>query len=148
MELYPDNGLVTDWCIFIRSATHSPILGLVVECTMIARTLRDFRNDLYFVSIAKSAAVLAAKGCRHMVYWAQGIAPEEDYLRFNNKLRRFAFNVCEKMALCRAGAHLHGFDAMSYLCCAIRFGLGWQNVCSPLLQRGYASRVVFRAQKV
>ena len=111
VELYPDNGLVTDW--YINSIGDALAdLGFVVEYVDDCSHIGDFRNDLYFVSIAKSAAVLIAKGCRHMVYWAQGIAPEEDYLRFNNKLRRFAFNVCEKMALCRAERIFMVSDAM------------------------------------
>ena len=101
VEIYPSNGLVTDW--YIRSiGSVLASLGFSVEYVDGCARAGDARRDLYFVSEAKSAAILVAKGCRHLIYWAQGIAPEEDYLRFGSKPRRFALAVCEKTALRRA----------------------------------------------
>ncbi|WP_307979750.1 hypothetical protein [uncultured Senegalimassilia sp.] len=101
VETYESNGLVTDWYIHTIGDMLAD-MGLSVryadDCTQVG----SFKQDLYFVSEAKSAAILVAKGCRHLIYWAQGIAPEEDYLRFGSKPRRFALAVCEKTALRRA----------------------------------------------
>lgn len=111
IELYSDNGLVTDW--YIHSISDVLVdLGLDVEYCDDCTCVGDFRHDLYFVSICKSAAILIAKGCKHLIYWAQGIAPEEDYLRFGSKPRRFAFAVCEKLALRRAQRIFMVSDAM------------------------------------
>lgn len=98
VEFYPDNGLVTDWYIHSICDVLGE-LGFDIEYCDDCTCVGDYRHDLYFVSICKSAAILIAKGCKHLIYWAQGIAPEEDYLRFGNKPRRFALSVCEKTAL-------------------------------------------------
>lgn len=111
IELYPDNGLVTDW--YIHSIGDVLVdLGLDVEYCDDCTRIGDLRHDLYFVSICKSAAILIAKGCKHLIYWAQGIAPEEDYLRFGSKPRRFAFAICEQFALRRAQRIFMVSDAM------------------------------------
>lgn len=98
VEIYPDNKLVTDWYIRSIGSVLSD-LGFSVEYVDDCTGVGSIRRDLYFVSVAKSAAILAIKGCRHLVYWAQGIAPEEDYLRFNSRLRERTLAVCEKTAL-------------------------------------------------
>lgn len=111
IELYKDNGLVTDW--YIRSIGDVlAALGFDVEYVDGCAHVGDPKRDLYFVSECKSAAILVIRGCKHYIYWAQGIAPEEDYLRFNNKFRRMAFNFCEKLALRRADRVFMVSDAM------------------------------------
>lgn len=98
VEIYPNNRLVTDW--YIRSiGSVFANLGFSVEYVDDCTKVGSIHCDLYFVSVAKSAAILAFKGCRHLVYWAQGIAPEEDFLRFNSRLRERALAACEKTAL-------------------------------------------------
>lgn len=111
VELYPDNGLVTDWYIHSISDVLGE-LGFDIEYCDDCTHVGDFRHDLYFVSICKSAAILIAKGCKNLIYWAQGIAPEEDYLRFGSKPRRFVLGVCEKTALRRAKRIFMVSDAM------------------------------------
>ena len=88
VETYEDNGLVTDWYIQSIGETFSDT-GANVRYVPDCIHSGDPKRDLYFVSEAKSAALLVARGCKHLVYWAQGIAPEEDYLRFGSKARRF-----------------------------------------------------------
>lgn len=101
IEVYPDNGLVTDWYIHSIGEVIAG-LGFSVEYVDDCTKVGNRRQDVFFVSIAKSAAILAASGCKHMFFWAQGLAPEEDYLRFNNKFRRQAFAICEKVALSKS----------------------------------------------
>lgn len=102
VETYEENGLVTDW--YIHSIGDMLFdMGISVQYSVDCTHKGNPKQDLYFVSEAKSAMILAAKGCKNLIYWAQGIAPEEDYLRFGSKPRRFALSVCEKTALMRAG---------------------------------------------
>lgn len=98
VETYEENGLVTDWYIHSIGEIFS-FMGANVRYVPDCTHSGDPKRDLYFVSEAKSAAILAVRGCKRLVYWAQGIAPEEDYLRFGSKTRRFALSVCEKTAL-------------------------------------------------
>ncbi len=111
VETYPNNGLVTDW--YIRSIGDVfARLGFDVEYTDDCTKVGDFRSDLYFVSVVKTATILFAKGCKRLVYWAQGIAPEEDYLRFGSKPRKVAFDICERLTLKRAERVFMVSDAM------------------------------------
>lgn len=113
VELYPDNSLVTNCYIYSISDALTD-LGVTIEYSDDCTRVGDLKRDLYFVSECKSAAILVAKGCGHLMYWAQGIAPEEDYLRFNSKLRRFAFTFCEKLVLRRAERIFMVSDAMRW----------------------------------
>lgn len=111
VETYEENGLVTDW--YIRSiADMISDMGICVRYVSDSTHGGNPKRDLYFVSEAKSAAILVAKGCKRLIYWAQGIAPEEDYLRFGSKPRRFALSVCEKTALRHARRVFMVSDAM------------------------------------
>lgn len=101
VETYEENGLVTDW--YIKSVGNMMSgMGISVQYVSDCTHSGNPKRDLYFVSEARSAMVLATKGCRNLIYWAQGLAPEEDYLRFGSKPRSFALGVCEKTALRRA----------------------------------------------
>lgn len=111
VEIYEENGLVTDWYIHTIGSMLSDI-GFTVQYVSDCAHCGNPKRDLYFVSEAKSAAILVARGCKHLIYWAQGIAPEEDYLRFGSKLRRFAISVCEKTALKQARRVFMVSDAM------------------------------------
>lgn len=111
VETYEENGLVTDWYIKSIGDMISG-MGIPVQYVSDCTHNGNPKRDLYFVSEAKSAMVLAAKGCRNLIYWAQGLAPEEDYLRFDSKPRRFALGVCEKTALRRAKRIFMVSDAM------------------------------------
>lgn len=111
VEIYEENGLVTDWYIHTIGSMLSDI-GFTVQYVSDCAHCGNPKRDLYFVSEAKSAAILVARGCKHLVYWAQGIAPEEDYLRFGSKPRRFALSFCEKTALRHARCVFMVSDAM------------------------------------
>lgn len=111
VEIYEENGLVTDWYIHTIGSMLSDI-GFTVQYVSDCAHSGNPKRDLYFVSEAKSAAILVARGCKHLVYWAQGIAPEEDYLRFGSKPRRFALSFCEKTALRHARCVFMVSDAM------------------------------------
>ena len=111
VETYEDNGLVTDWYIHSIGDMISG-MGIPVQYTSDCTHSGNRNLDLYFVSEAKSAMILVAKGCKNLIYWAQGIAPEEDYLRFGSKSRRLALGVCEKTALKRAKRVFMVSDAM------------------------------------
>lgn len=111
IEVYPDNGLVTDWYIHSIGDVITG-LGFAVEYVEDCTHVGNRKRDLFFVSIAKSAAILAAEGCKNIIFWAQGLAPEEDYLRFHSNLRRYAFAICEKAALRRSLGVFMVSDAM------------------------------------
>lgn len=101
LEVYEGNGLVTDCYIrSIGAALHQ--LGFFVEYVTDCSRVGDRRRDVYFVAEAKRGLLLGIEGYRNVIYWAQGIAPEEDYLRFAKTWRRSALSLCERVSLRRA----------------------------------------------
>lgn len=131
VEVYANNSRVTDW--YIRAIGDSLSgLGFRVEYVEDCLAVGNRKGDVYFVSEAKTAFDLIVHGCRNLVYWAQGIAPEEDYLRFKSRLRRSALALCEKTALTRAtrvfavsASMLHHFEKK------YRIGLSAKTYVAP-----------------
>lgn len=106
IKLETENPRVTDAYLHtIGKAVAS--LGHAVEYIYDFTALRRHRGDWVVVSTAPD--VLTARyryGCK-VIYWAQGIWPEESYLRNRSRLRFSLLGYMEKRALaCASGVFL------------------------------------------
>lgn len=57
------------------------------------------KDDYILETKATELLKLSFKGFGKFIYWFQGIIPEEDYMRFHSKWRRFIMSFAEKQAL-------------------------------------------------
>lgn len=64
----------------------------------IIRTL-DKKRDVILYTQVKYTPLLKIKGFKNLVFWFQGVTPEEVYLMFGSRLKLFAFTILEKMTL-------------------------------------------------
>lgn len=98
IELCRSNGVVTD--AYLHAIGDS--LGRVghrVEYTYSAEECPGTKSDIYVVAVAPSAAKLLSKGKKNVVFWAQGVWPEESLERHGSSIRFAACSFVEKMAL-------------------------------------------------
>lgn len=56
------------------------------------------KDTWFLLTSVKDYFFLYLKGYRNVVYWFQGIIPEEDYWRTRSKLRRLCFAMMERLA--------------------------------------------------
>lgn len=101
IELYESNSVVTD--AYLRAIGDSfRRIGYQVEYTRSCASCRGGKRDIYVVAIAPSAVKLLAKGRRNIVFWAQGVWPEESFARNGSRIRLAVCNFVEKAALSNA----------------------------------------------
>lgn len=105
VELLKSNAVVTDAYLKAIGDAYER-LGFSVNYTYDCLANGDRSSDHYVVAVASSAAKLKSKGARHITFWAQGIWPEESYLRNHNKVSYLLCGQIEKFAL---GASEHVF---------------------------------------
>lgn len=98
VELCKNNGIVTDAYLRAIGEAYGRLGGLVNYGYNVG-SVRGSINDVYVVAEAPSAYKLILKGCKKVVYWAQGVWPEESYGRNRSKTRLLACNFVEKHAL-------------------------------------------------
>ena len=98
IELRKSNKVVTD--AYLRAIGESfGRLGYQVEYTYSAADCLGTKLDVYVVAIAPSVLKLLAKGRRNIVFWAQGVWPEESLARNGGRIRFAVCSFIEKMAL-------------------------------------------------
>ena len=99
--LIKENSVVTE--PYLRAIGDSyASLGFDVKYVYDVLSGGDLRQDVYVVAVAPSAARLAKKGAKHIVFWAQGIWPEESYMRNGSRMRFAYCGLIEKTALRKA----------------------------------------------
>lgn len=98
VELCRSNGIVTDAYLHAIGDSFGRI-GCRVEYIYSAGECPGAKSDIYVVAVAPSAAKLLIKGKRNIVFWAQGVWPEESLERHNSRTRFAACSFVEKMAL-------------------------------------------------
>lgn len=101
IELLKSNGVVTDEYMKAIGNAYSE-LGFEVNYVYDSLDCGNRADDVYVVAIAPSVVKLDAKRAKHIVFWAQGIWPEESYMRNGNKLLYWACGYFEKRALKKA----------------------------------------------
>lgn len=87
-------------------------LGAEVAYTDGVVELGDPQHDAFVVAEAPSATGLKRRGARRVAFWAQGIWPEESYMRNHSRLRMLATSHVEKRALEQAERVFLVSDAM------------------------------------
>lgn len=101
IELCKSNAVVTE--AYLRAIGDSFLrLGCSVEYTYSAAECPGSKEDVYVVAIAPSVVKLIAKGRNNVVFWAQGVWPEESLERDGSRVRFVARNYVERKALSSA----------------------------------------------
>ncbi|WP_270848413.1 glycosyltransferase family protein [Candidatus Collinsella stercoripullorum] len=98
IELSTFNGVVTDDYMRAIGGAYAT-LGHEVEYVDDVVKMNGSNTDIYVVLLAVSACKLRARGKKRIVFWSQGIWPEESFMKHGSRLRLFACNAVEKMAL-------------------------------------------------
>ncbi|MCI8674310.1 MAG: glycosyltransferase family 4 protein [Lachnospiraceae bacterium] len=73
--------------------------GNVCEETEQLNSLLDGQKIGAVVIYAKHAIEARKKGYRPIIYWIQGIVPEESYMRNHSRMRKFVLSMIERKAL-------------------------------------------------
>lgn len=98
VELLESNGVVTD--VYLKTIGEAfERLGFEVNCTHDLPSHDIGKDDVCVVAVAPSVMRLKRKGVKHIVFWAQGIWPEESYMRNHNKVSYWMCGLIEKYAL-------------------------------------------------
>lgn len=125
VELSTFNGVVTDDYMHAIGRAYTT-LGHEVEYVDDVAKMNGDTSDIYVVLLAVSACKLKMRGKKRIVFWSQGIWPEESFMKHGSRLRLIACNAIEKMALGASerifvvsGAQLRHYEA--------KYGLRLQN---------------------
>lgn len=98
VELLESNGVVTD--VYLKTIGEAfERLGFDVNYTHDLSDHDIEKDDVYVVAIAPSVMRLKKKGVKHIVFWAQGVWPEESYMKNRNKVSYWLCGFIEKRAL-------------------------------------------------
>lgn len=98
IELSTFNGVVTDDYMHAIGRAYST-LGHEVEYVKDVAKMSGSISDIYVVLLAVSACKLKMRGKKRIVFWSQGIWPEESFMKHGSRLRLLACNAIEKAAL-------------------------------------------------
>ena len=92
VELCRSNGVVTDAYLHAIGDSFARA-GFRVEYIYSAEKCPGSKSDIYVVAVAPSVAKLLTRGRRNVVFWAQGVWPEESFERqcSNEPFHREAF---------------------------------------------------------
>lgn len=94
------NATVTSNNFDILRDASSGIGCNVIDFSSLKNSIKKGKNnDVYIVTTAVDAVLLAICHRRNILYWSQGIAPEESYLYHKSKLRFKILSWIEKKAL-------------------------------------------------
>ena len=98
VELCRSNGVVTDAYLHAIGDSFARA-GFRVEYIYSAEKCPGSKSDIYVVAVAPSVAKLLTRGRRNVVFWAQGVWPEESFERHGSRIRFTACSFVEKWAL-------------------------------------------------
>lgn len=102
VELSDYNGVVTDnYMKAIGRAFQR--LGCNVYYEYDITNCRGGKQDIYVVSLALTAFKLLISGRPNVVFWSQGVWPEESLQKHGSRVRFAACNFIENMALKKRG---------------------------------------------
>lgn len=98
VRLYEENATVTDKYLQAIGAVYESS-GHEVRYVRNLDEVFAAKDEVIVVATAPDAFWFLRKGFRHIVYWAQGVWPEENYLRHRSRLRFAVCSAIEKTAL-------------------------------------------------
>lgn len=71
----------------------------IVYTTSLNDLFQLHRSTLIFVAELRHSIPLILRGYFNIIYWSQGVTPEEDYLRKKSRLRLYVLRLCEYLTL-------------------------------------------------
>lgn len=98
VELIESNAVVTDCYLRTIGAAYKA-LGRNVEFVYNTAACCGGEDDVYVVALAPSVLKLHMRSRKNVVFWSQGVWPEESLLRNGSKIRYRVCGVIEKRAL-------------------------------------------------
>ena len=113
--VYFYKGLNTDVIDFYFSIVEKSFLKNGYEIKYVGSISEVFRlrhNVLIFVAELRHSIPLILRGYFNIIYWSQGVTPEEDYLRRKSFLRFQILRLCEYLTLCISKFNLFVSDRM------------------------------------
>lgn len=105
-----NNAVVTDYYLETIAAAFES-LGYGVTFTREIRGIHPAQGDTVVVSTAPDVLRAGCK-CKNVVFWAQGVWPEESFMRNGSRLRFHITSFIEKQALKQAKFVFSVSDAM------------------------------------
>lgn len=98
IRLYDENSEVTDEYLKAIGAAYAS-MGREVRYVRELDDIATAKSDVVVLAVAFDVFKFLRRGYRHVVYWSQGVWPEESYLRHHSKLRFSICSAIEKAAL-------------------------------------------------
>lgn len=98
VKLYEDNSTVTDEYLKTIGGAYTD-LGFDVFYVYRLDEIVATREDIIVLAVAPDVCHFLLRGFKHIVYWSQGVWPEENYLRHHSRLRFSVCSAIEKAAL-------------------------------------------------
>ncbi|MDM8163937.1 MULTISPECIES: hypothetical protein [Coriobacteriales] len=90
VRLYDENAEVTDEYLQIIGRSYAS-MGYEVNYVRKLEDIKAAKDEVIVLATAIDVFKYLRRGFRHVVYWAQGVWPEESYLRHGSRLR---FSIC------------------------------------------------------
>ncbi len=90
-----DNGTVTDTYLELIGQALTDLGEKISYVDSYRKVFAFPKDELVICSISYEAFLLIIRGYRHILFWYQGIAPEENYLVHGNRLKLAIFNIME-----------------------------------------------------
>lgn len=100
--LKPDNTDVVDFYYSIVEKAFLENHWTVIYLKDFSAAKKCNKNSYLFITDIKPAIILISQGFRNIVYWFQGVSPEEDFLRRRSYIRMYVLKLCEYIILHRA----------------------------------------------
>lgn len=98
VRLYEENASVTDKYLQAIGVAYES-MGHEVRYIRNLNEIYATKKEIVVVATAPDALLFLRKGFHHIVYWAQGVWPEENYLRHHSRTRFAICSAIEKAAL-------------------------------------------------
>ncbi|MBU7007220.1 hypothetical protein [Phosphitispora fastidiosa] len=98
-----NNSIVTDFYLnIIESAIKIITTTNVLKADSIDSIKNSNKNDYYIVARIIDAVKLYLKGRQNIIFWVQGVEPEESYMRHKNVFKKVVLEILERFILTRA----------------------------------------------
>lgn len=113
-DVYTPDTTISDVTDFYVGIIISALEMAGCKCSRVDSLKKSRKNkDKGILVIDATKAILArCYGYKHILYWIQGIMPEESYMRNASNLRSFVLSIIERIALKSADLHFFVSEQM------------------------------------
>ncbi|WP_418792196.1 hypothetical protein [Phosphitispora sp. TUW77] len=94
-----NNAVVTDFYLDIVGTAMKRMTADVCKVDGISNIKNGKTNDYYFVARLVDALKLLIRGRKNIIFWVQGVEPEESYMRHKKLLRKIILEKIERYIL-------------------------------------------------